>query len=147
MPLGEVLEPLWHVLRVSGGVLERDVASLNRRDPSRRSPRAPCHSALQGTKRAKGASWSDQMPKAQAGNPDWVDWVQELVDDAEAIGSKASQTYKKVCPHPVNLFSSRWAKQTPERRPLTRSGAVRSLSSTPKMRSASAESDPRSLRT
>ncbi|GAA5880976.1 hypothetical protein JCM3774_001493 [Rhodotorula dairenensis] len=36
------------------------------------------------------------MPKVQAGNPDWVDWVQELVDQAEAASSKAAQTYKKA---------------------------------------------------
>lgn len=38
------------------------------------------------------------MPKVQPGNPDWVEWVQELVDQGEAIGSKAAQTYKKVRP-------------------------------------------------
>lgn len=36
------------------------------------------------------------MPKVQPGNPDWVDWVQELVDQAEAASSKAAQTYKKA---------------------------------------------------
>ncbi|GAA5982197.1 hypothetical protein JCM10908_004779 [Rhodotorula pacifica] len=36
------------------------------------------------------------MPKVQPGNPDWVEWVQELVDQAEAASSKAAQTYKKA---------------------------------------------------
>ncbi|GAA5940091.1 Mus81p [Sporobolomyces koalae] len=34
--------------------------------------------------------------KAPAGNPDWVEWVEQLVEKNEEIGSKAANSYKKA---------------------------------------------------
>lgn len=78
------LEPERRVSRNSGGRVSRS----NR----------PVHSAQRSspTRLASASGTATGMPKVQPGNPDWVDWVQELVDQAEAASSKAAQTYKKV---------------------------------------------------
>ncbi|GAA5941798.1 hypothetical protein JCM3775_000108 [Rhodotorula graminis] len=46
------------------------------------------------------------MPRAQPGNPDWAEWVDELARRAEERGEKSAQTYKRAasslhsCPIP-----------------------------------------------
>jgi hypothetical protein len=78
------LEPKQRVLRNSGGRVSRSNRPLH-------SPQRPSPARL-----ASAFGTATGMPKVQPGNPDWVDWVQELVDQAEAASSKAAQTYKKA---------------------------------------------------
>lgn len=35
-------------------------------------------------------------PRVQPGNPDWLEWVEDLVSKAEERGEKSVQTYKKA---------------------------------------------------
>ncbi|GAA5855271.1 hypothetical protein JCM8547_009011 [Rhodosporidiobolus lusitaniae] len=48
------------------------------------------------------------MPKHQPGNPDWVQWVEEIANRADERGEKSAQTYKRAahslrsCPIPMH---------------------------------------------